>query len=119
MGGHFDAESMIPERLPNHDEVCKEGFALVWHVLDKSGNPVERAFDSLEREYKEIVLALADVESSDLVNPVSNQQSKLKHYTQIGRRKIAIAMFKIRMISKAFPAQMTIKDFINIDETMS
>lgn len=119
MGGHFDAENMIPERLPNHDEVCKEGFALVWHALDKSDNPVERAFDGLEKEYKEIVLAIADVESSDLVNPVRYQGLKLCHYNEMGRRKIGKAMFVISVIRKAFPAQMTIKDFINIDEKIS
>lgn len=97
------------------DEEKTEMFARWHHLLRQSRYAVERAFNQLEINRKRIVIALADIQPSDLSEPYLSGY-KLSHYTRSGRDKIAWAVKEIRGISGDFPTMITLKNFHEIDK---
>lgn len=96
-------------------ESQKDEYFKQWrHSLRRSQYRVEREFDSLPRELKDIIIALADLETEDLIKDYAKGY-KLRDYTEKGQYKIAKAVKKCRDISDHFSRGITAKDFTLID----
>lgn len=82
--------------------------------IKRSQYQVERSFNALSWEDKELLIVLADIEPTDQVDPFAHA-SKLHHFNKTGQRKLAHALRKIRVLSARFPRGISTADFFNID----
>lgn len=89
-------------------------FTDFWHNSKKSKYAVERRFNQLPIKHKQIIIALASLSPTDLVEPTLSGYH-LADYTQTGISKIVYAVKTIRAISKAFPEVLTARQFYQID----
>lgn len=89
-------------------------FADLHHFFNKSKYAVERAFNDLPMEEREILKALADIEDEDLTDPFLSG-NQLSHYTKEGQCKLAKGLRLMRTISNRFPKMVCIADFYRID----
>ena len=86
-----------------------------WHNWTKnSRHAVERDFDSLDLELKQIIIALADIDQEDLAEQYTKGY-KLRQYNTKGQLKIADAVHKVRRISNHFSHGIRKSDFMKID----
>ena len=99
-------------------EASKRGAPKCWHAIRQSENPVERAFDGLDKDKKAIIIRNAKLEIADLIYPYSRGY-KLRDYTPEGQRKIGAAVREMREISQSFPWSITDKDFNKIDKKVN
>lgn len=88
------------------------------HKLKVSTYRVEREFDKMPDDDKEIIFALAKINPMDQVNP-SKKPQYLRDFTQSGQRKIAKAFQKIRAISNRLPQGISINEFYLIDQEVN
>lgn len=111
--GHFDVESIIVQRLPDHEAVSKAGVASLRRILNQSPNAAERLFDALPMEQKYALFDKAKLETSDLVDPLNYQYSKLIHFNESGQKKISNAIFStLNALLPFYHAGVKKRDFI-------
>ncbi|WP_241013552.1 hypothetical protein [Aggregatibacter actinomycetemcomitans] len=84
------------------------------HFLGNSKFRVKRAFDNCPEWLKTELLALARVESANLVK-AHHSGLKLHHYTEAGQAKIARAFRKVRLLSGLFSQNITERELSQID----
>ena len=87
---------------------------MIGYVKGESRCRVERSFDSLPQDFRNLLLAIAKVDTSDLTS-IHNTGFKLRHYTKDGQLKIARAFRKVRLLSKMFPEGVTEREFTLIE----
>ena len=109
------------------EKYCKENQIAVepvrsWgdcrHVIGKSRYRVEYAFNNLSQGERDILLAMAKLDISDLVSSTFSGE-KLHHFTETGARKIGKAFRKVRLISGMFPKGITEREFTLIDNALN
>ncbi|MEB3457156.1 hypothetical protein [Pasteurella multocida] len=88
------------------------------HQLNISKHRVEREFDKMPSDEKEIVFALAKIVPLDQVNSSIKPQN-LRDFTKSGQRKIAKAFQKIRVISNRLPQGISINEFYLTDKEVN
>ncbi|HDR1858544.1 hypothetical protein ACFGYG_04755 [Pasteurella multocida] len=88
------------------------------HSLRLSKYSVERHFDKMPQDEKEIIFALAGIEKEHLINSTKNPKY-LRDFTESGQIKIARAYKKIRTIANRLPQSINIKEFLKIDKEVS
>ncbi|WP_109079270.1 hypothetical protein [Aggregatibacter kilianii] len=98
--------------------IARKHCAEIWHKLNQSKNEVERVFNKMAKEKKDVILAYADIRTSDLLDPYSKGR-KLGDYTPEGQDKIAEAVKKIREIANEFPPVLTKANFKQIDKEVN
>ena len=95
-------------------EESKQIFDEMFGMLKVSKYRVQRAFNKLNIKEKEIILHIAQLEPSDIKNNL--KQTKLEHFTESGRLKIAEAFKTLRAISANMPKSLRVAEFIQIEE---
>lgn len=96
-------------------EQAREKCIVEWrHGQRLSKYRVERSFDSISLEDRQIIFALAGLNANDQRDP-HREATKLRHFTQEGQEKIANAYKRIRDLARALPPDITKKEFYQID----
>lgn len=90
---------------------------MIGYVKGESRCRVERSFDSLPQDFRNLLLAIAKLDTSDLTS-IHNTGFKLRHYTKDGQLKIARAFRKVRLLSSQFPQNIREWEFTQIDKTL-
>ncbi|MFD1806230.1 hypothetical protein ACFSAV_07600 [Pasteurella oralis] len=85
------------------------------HKLKLSENRVERHFDKMPQDEKEIIFALAGIEKEHLIR-TSKKPKYLRDFTESGQIKIARAYKKIRKIANRLPQGISMSEFSKIDK---
>lgn len=88
------------------------------HLQRLSKYRVERCFDRISAEEKDIIFALACIEPNDQINPYA-KATRLRHFTQEGQAKIANAYKRIRDLACALPQGITRREFHQIDNEIN
>ncbi|MCL7832906.1 hypothetical protein M8976_04075 [Pasteurella multocida] len=104
-----------------NEEIIKardQALAQARKQLNISNYRVERFFDRMPQDEKEIIFALAQIDQMDQVNP-GKKPKYLRDFTREGIRKIAKAYQKIRKISNRLPQCISINEFYLIDEEVN
>ncbi|MBN6067852.1 hypothetical protein HYE54_03505 [Aggregatibacter actinomycetemcomitans] len=99
-------------------DASKRWVRVCRHIVGQSEFPVERAFDSLNKDEWELVIKTARIEREHLINPYSRGK-KLREYTEEGQRKLADAVRLIRKVSETFPPKITDEEFNKIDKEVN
>ncbi|OOF38837.1 hypothetical protein BKK49_09035 [Rodentibacter rarus] len=87
----------------------------ILHELNLSKFPVERAFNGLTVEQREMLKAASDIEPiEDYISP-DLSGDKLCHYNTKGLDKLSKGLKAIAGIRAAFPKALSLSDFFLID----
>lgn len=91
-----------------------QSWSDILHFIGASRYRVERAFDRLSPDFRDLLLAIGGLEKADLTAGHLSG-ARLHHYTQAGQLKIARALRKVRLLSNAFPQGIREGEFTQID----
>ncbi|MDU6607598.1 MAG: hypothetical protein E6485_05965 [Haemophilus parainfluenzae] len=87
----------------------------VMHQMELSQYPVERAFNYLTVQRREMLKAVADIEpSEDYIRP-DLSGDKLCHYNDKGISKLARGLRDLTELRRSFPQSIRLADFYDID----
>ena len=114
----YIAHLMSDEHQELLASIARKHMIDIRHTLHQSKFAVERAFDGLDKAKKDVILAYANTDTADLLDPYSRGY-KLREYTPEGQEKIAKAIRGLREIVNEFPVSITIADFKKIDKEVS
>lgn len=114
----YIAHLMSDEHQELLASIARKHMIEIRHILHQSKYEVERVFDNMVKEKKDVILAYANVQTEDLLDPYSRGR-KLSDYTQEGQDKIALAVKMIREIAREFPPVITAADFKRIDKEVN